>query len=209
VTQRHAFARLPPCCLRLCHKILQLLFLWSSGASYADVAFAVLRKWVGDDEVPAGDLRALVDAAYAPIQPQPKPVGAAGGSSAAATAPGTWDTPAIAPLVPLAVPPGISSDSDSPPVYLLEQFHGPTCAFKDHALQLLGHLFSYLLARKAGGGSGSGSTATATMTILGATSGDTGSAAIAGLRGKPGVEVFILHPRGRVAAVQEMQVRGE
>jgi threonine synthase len=89
-------------------------------------------------------------------------------------------------------------------VWLLEQFHGPTAAFKDHALQLLGNLFEYLLGRR---GSGDSAAVPSRLTILGATSGDTGSAAIAGLRGKARVDVVILHPAGRVAPVQEMQVR--
>ena len=80
-------------------------------------------------------------------------------------------------------------------MWVLEQFHGPTCAFKDHALQLLGKLFALLLAR---GGAGQ----QRRMTVLGATSGDTGSAAIAGLRGQPGVSVVILHPAGGVAPMQ-------
>jgi threonine synthase len=80
-------------------------------------------------------------------------------------------------------------------VYILELFHGPTLAFKDVALQLLGNLFEYLLVE-------SGSH----MNILGATSGDTGSAAIYGVRGKRGINIFILHPHGKVSAVQELQM---
>jgi threonine synthase len=77
----------------------------------------------------------------------------------------------------------------------LELFHGPTAAFKDVALQLLGNLFEYLLARDGG-----------QLNILGATSGDTGSAAIFGVRGKPRINIFILHPQGRVSPVQERQM---
>jgi threonine synthase len=77
----------------------------------------------------------------------------------------------------------------------LELFHGPTAAFKDVALQLLGNLFEYLLERDGG-----------RLTILGATSGDTGSAAIYGVRGKPRIDIFILHPKGRVSPVQERQM---
>jgi len=80
-------------------------------------------------------------------------------------------------------------------VFILELFHGPTLAFKDVALQLLGNLFEYLLLE-------SGSH----MNILGATSGDTGSAAIFGVRGKRGINIFILHPHGKVSAVQELQM---
>ena len=78
---------------------------------------------------------------------------------------------------------------------VLELFHGPTAAFKDVALQLLGNLFEYLLARDGG-----------RLNILGATSGDTGSAAIYGVRGKSGIQIFILHPKGRVSPIQERQM---
>ena len=80
-------------------------------------------------------------------------------------------------------------------LYILELFHGPTLAFKDVALQLLGNLFEYVLARTGG-----------FMNILGATSGDTGSAAIAGVRGKKGINIFILHPHGRTSPVQALQM---
>ena len=80
-------------------------------------------------------------------------------------------------------------------VRILELFHGPTLAFKDVALQLLGNLFEYLLARDGGH-----------LNILGATSGDTGSAAIYGVRGKRGIDIFILHPHNRVSPVQEKQM---
>ena len=77
----------------------------------------------------------------------------------------------------------------------LELFHGPTAAFKDVALQLLGNVFEYLLIRDGG-----------ELNILGATSGDTGSAAIYGVRGKAGINIFMLHPKGRVSPVQERQM---
>nr|CAX83930.1 L-threonine synthase [uncultured bacterium] len=79
--------------------------------------------------------------------------------------------------------------------HVLELFHGPTLAFKDVALQLLGNLFEYLLARDGG-----------CLNILGATSGDTGSAAIHGVRGKRGINIFILHPHKRVSPIQERQM---
>ncbi|MBF0401128.1 MAG: threonine synthase [Magnetococcales bacterium] len=78
---------------------------------------------------------------------------------------------------------------------ILELFHGPTLAFKDVALQLLGNLFEYFLARDGG-----------SLTILGATSGDTGSAAIHGVRGRSGIHIFILHPHQRVSPIQERQM---
>lgn len=88
-------------------------------------------------------------------------------------------------------------------LHLLELFHGPTFAFKDVALQLLGNLFEYFLVRKNEGKTGS---ERHHLTVVGATSGDTGSAAIYGLRGKKDVSVFILHPKGRVSPVQEAQM---
>lgn len=89
-------------------------------------------------------------------------------------------------------------------LHLLELFHGPTFAFKDVALQFVGNLFEYFLVRKnAGKREGE---KRHTLTVIGATSGDTGSAAIYGLRGKKDVSVFILHPKGRVSPIQEAQM---
>lgn len=80
-------------------------------------------------------------------------------------------------------------------LHILELFHGPTLAFKDIALQFLGNLFEYLLNRDQ-----------SVLNILGATSGDTGSAAIYGVRGKERINIFILHPHQRVSPVQEKQM---
>ena len=80
-------------------------------------------------------------------------------------------------------------------VFICELFHGPTLAFKDVALQLLGNLFEYLLKRDGG-----------KLNIIGATSGDTGSAAIHGVRGKQGIDIFIMFPDGRVSPLQERQM---
>ncbi|SLM35185.1 threonine synthase [Lasallia pustulata] len=88
-------------------------------------------------------------------------------------------------------------------LHLLELFHGPTFAFKDVALQFLGNLFEYFLVRRNKGKTGHGRHH---LTVIGATSGDTGSAAIYGLRGKKDVSVFILHPKGRVSPIQEAQM---
>lgn len=88
-------------------------------------------------------------------------------------------------------------------LYLLELFHGPTFAFKDVALQFLGNLFEYFLVRRNESKSGKDRHH---LTVVGATSGDTGSAAIYGLRGKKDVSVFILHPKGKVSPVQEAQM---
>ena len=87
-------------------------------------------------------------------------------------------------------------------IFVLELWHGPTQAFKDVALQLLDNLFEYILARRGG----STPLATSRLNILGATSGDTGSAAIAGCRGRAGIHIFVMHPRGRVSPIQERQM---
>ncbi len=81
------------------------------------------------------------------------------------------------------------------PLHIMELFHGPTLAFKDVALQFLGNIFEYLLEKND-----------SVMNILGATSGDTGSAAIYGVRGKERINIFILHPHERVSKVQEKQM---
>ena len=92
----------------------------------------------------------------------------------------------------VAVTPLVQLDHDQ---WLLELFHGPTLAFKDVALQLLGPLFERFLA-------GTGRH----LTIIGATSGDTGSAAIDAVAGREGVDIFMLHPEGRVSEVQRRQM---
>src|ERR1700761_1299461 len=88
-------------------------------------------------------------------------------------------------------------------IHLLELFHGPTFAFKDVALQFLGNLFEYFLLRRNKEKKGEGREH---LTVIGATSGDTGSAAIYGLRGKKDVSVFILFPTGKVSPIQEAQM---
>ncbi|MDF1580609.1 MAG: threonine synthase [Desulfuromonadales bacterium] len=95
----------------------------------------------------------------------------------------TFDHPEITPTV----------NKDG--IYILELFHGPTLAFKDVALQFLGNLFEYLLKERG-----------ERMNIIGATSGDTGSAAIYGVRSKENINIFILHPHGKVSPVQELQM---
>jgi threonine synthase len=79
--------------------------------------------------------------------------------------------------------------------YLLELFHGPTFAFKDIALQILGRLFARALQRRGG-----------RATVVAATSGDTGSAAIAALGGLANIDVFVLHPKDRVSEIQRRQM---
>ncbi|TLD69671.1 threonine synthase [Phragmitibacter flavus] len=95
-----------------------------------------------------------------------------------------FDSPDVAPLRQL-----------DEKTYVLELFHGPTLAFKDFALQLLGLLYKRLATQSG-----------KTLAVLGATSGDTGSAAIHGCLGQDGINIFILYPNGRVAPLQERQM---
>ncbi len=82
-------------------------------------------------------------------------------------------------------------------IYILELFHGPTFAFKDYALQFLGNVFDFVLAKQ-----------NKKITIVGATSGDTGSAAIEACKEKSAIDIFILHPKGKVSEVQRKQMTG-
>jgi len=95
-----------------------------------------------------------------------------------------FDHPEVAPLRRLG-----------PNLQVLELFHGPTLAFKDFALQVLGNLYARQCRVRR-----------ETINVLGATSGDTGAAAIHGLLGRPGVAIFMLYPEGRVSALQERQM---
>ncbi|KAI8870439.1 tryptophan synthase beta subunit-like PLP-dependent enzyme [Ramicandelaber brevisporus] len=108
----------------------------------------------------------------------------------------TFTHPDVTPVVNLK-----SASTSGADVRVLELFHGPTLAFKDVALQFVGNLFEYLLEKEAREGS-----VPQKLTVVGATSGDTGSAAIYGLRGKKNIDVYILFPNGRVSPVQEAQM---
>ena len=138
--------------------------------SYADLAYAVLSRFI--DDIPPADLKALVARTYT----------AAGLLQRRATAAMQRE---ITPLTPARRRPAI----------LLELSNGPTLAFKDMAMQLLGNLFEYVLAKRG-----------EAINILGATSGDTGSAAEYAMRGKHGVRVFMLSPHGRMSAFQRAQM---
>ena len=140
---------------------------WRS-LSYAELAFAILSKFI--DDIPAADLKAICDKTYtAEVY-----CNARSGDKAAD----------ITPVHELE--PGLA---------LLELSNGPTLAFKDMAMQLLGNLFEYVLAKRG-----------EEINILGATSGDTGSAAEYAMRGKQGVRVFMLSPHGRMSAFQRAQM---
>ena len=97
---------------------------------------------------------------------------------------GGFGHPAVAPLKQL--------DGN---LWLMELFHGPTLAFKDYAMQILGRMFDQALTRRQ-----------ERVTIVGATSGDTGSAAIEACQGREAVDIFILFPKGRVSPVQQRQM---
>ena len=134
---------------------------------YAALAFEVLSLYI--DDIPAKDLRALCDKTYTEA---------------------SFGTREIVPLkaIQTKAAPGAS-------IYLEALSNGPTLAFKDMAMQLLGNLFEYELTRR-----------NAQLNIFGATSGDTGSAAEYAMRGKKGVRVFMTSPEGRMSPFQQAQM---
>ena len=136
--------------------------------SYADLAYEILSKFITD--IPPVDLKALVSKTYtAEVYRHTRN----GGNAAQ-----------ITPLTQL--------DDD---LYTQELSNGPTLAFKDMAMQLLGNLFEYVLDKRG-----------ESINILGATSGDTGSAAEYAMRGKHNVKVFMLSPDGKMSAFQRAQM---
>jgi threonine synthase len=138
------------------------------GLSYAELAFEVLSLFI--DDIPPADLKAICDKTYT-----------------AQTYRWSRDAAKAPDIVPLT--------TMEPGFHLLELSNGPTLAFKDMAMQLLGNLFEYVLEQRG-----------ETINILGATSGDTGSAAEYAMRGKHNVRVFMLSPEGRMSAFQRAQM---
>jgi len=138
------------------------------GLSYAELAFEILSLFITD--IPSADLKAICDKTYT-------------AQTYRWCRPGR-DARDIVPLTSL-----------EPDFHLLELSNGPTLAFKDMAMQLLGNLFEYVLDRRH-----------ETINILGATSGDTGSAAEYAMRGKHNVRVFMLSPEGKMSAFQRAQM---
>jgi threonine synthase len=136
---------------------------------YADLAFEVLSLYI--DDIPAEDLRALCRKTYTEA---------------------VFGTPEIVPLRKLEE---VQTGSVSTALYIEALSNGPTLAFKDMAMQLLGNLFEYELARRGD-----------ELNIFGATSGDTGSAAEYAMRGKKGVRVFMTSPYGRMSPFQQAQM---
>ncbi|AQG98537.1 threonine synthase [Burkholderia sp. KK1] len=140
--------------------------------SYADLAFEVLSKF--SDDIPADDLRSLTRKTYT--------------AQVYSNVRHEESAVQITPLKTLG-------EENGTTLSLLELSNGPTLAFKDMAMQLLGNLFEYALARHS-----------EELNILGATSGDTGSAAEYAMRGKTGVRVFMLSPHGKMSAFQTAQM---
>jgi len=136
--------------------------------SYADLAFAVLSKFITD--IPAADLKVIISKTYT--------------TAVYSNGRADSDFTQITPLRTL-----------EPGVHILELSNGPTLAFKDMAMQLLGNLFEYVLGKQR-----------AKLNILGATSGDTGSAAEYAMRGKRGIRVFMLSPHGKMSSFQRAQM---
>jgi len=138
------------------------------GMDYRELAFAVLSRFA--DDIPAADLRAIIDKTYTP--------------EVYCNARSDETAADITPLHML-----------EPGLHLLCLSNGPTLAFKDMAMQLLGNLFEYVLER-----------AGQDLNILGATSGDTGSAAEYAMRGKRGIQVFMLSPHNKMSRFQTAQM---
>jgi threonine synthase len=140
--------------------------------SYADLAYEILRKF--SDDISDEDLRSLTRRTYT-----------------ASTYSNVRDHESASQITPLKT----LGEEGGTTVSLLELSNGPTLAFKDMAMQLLGNLFEYTLAKQG-----------QTLNILGATSGDTGSAAEYAMRGKQGVRVFMLSPHQKMSAFQTAQM---
>ena len=141
--------------------------------SYAELAFRILSKFI--DDIPPADLKAICEKTYTAHTYR----FTRQGSDARAVTPVTW----------------LEKGKEGGKLGLLELSNGPTLAFKDMAMQLLGNLFEYVLKKRG-----------ETINILGATSGDTGSAAEYAMRGKAGVRVFMLSPDGKMSDFQRAQM---
>ena len=137
-----------------------------AGLSYPELAFKIIQPFVGG-EIDDADLQQIIDKAYSQFRHE-----------------ASFRHAAIAPLVQI--------DRN---LWILELFQGPTLAFKDFALQFLGHLLEFILAIRD-----------QRVVVLGATSGDTGSAAIEGCKRCEHIDIYILHPHNRVSDVQRRQM---
>jgi threonine synthase len=161
--------------------------------SFEDVLLAGLAEDGGlyvPETLPALDLAALAGLPYADLAA--RIVGLFAGDDFAKGELGRLTASAYAGFRHAAVTPLVQLDEG---LWLLELFHGPTLAFKDLALQLLGLLFDAVLARRG-----------ERVTIVGATSGDTGSAALEACRDRGAIDIFFLYPHGRISEAQRRQM---
>ncbi len=138
-----------------------------SKLSFHDLAFEILSLYIDRDDIPAADLRGLIAKAYAAD---------------------LWSDGEIAPVKQIG---------GSGSFYIQELWHGPTLAFKDIAMQFIGHLLEYYLSKQ-----------NKKVTLVISTSGDTGPAAIHAIKGKPSSEVYVLFPTGMVSERQAKQMTG-
>lgn len=159
------------------------------GLSYADLAFEILSLFATD--IPSEDLRAVCRKTYDPkvFSHRASDRAKAGGLDR--------DTDDVTPLTWLEATYVRDRTTPVSGLALLELSNGPTLAFKDIALQLVGNLFEYVLEKRG-----------ETLNVLGATSGDTGSAAEYALAGKKGIRVFMLSPSGKMSPFQRAQMYG-
>jgi threonine synthase len=144
---------------------IEKIMSWKN-LSYAEVAANVMTEFL-KDTIPYPDLLKMCKSAYSSK---------------------LWSSSKVVPIKTLQL-------NHSELMYVAELFHGPTCSFKDLAMQMVGRMFSYFLEKDG-----------KSITVLAATSGDTGSAAIAGLQGLKGIKVVILYPKGKISRVQELQM---
>jgi len=147
--------------------------LYGSKKSFIDIAFYISRLYIDRNEISDNDLKDIMTRSFT-----------------------TFRSELVAPLVKLNL-----KNKDTAPLYVLELFHGPTFAFKDIALQVLGNLFAYFLDKQKESNSSSKK-----LTIVCATSGDTGGAAIYSVKGKKNINCYVLHPKNKISNIQKAQM---
>lgn len=135
---------------------------------FIEIAFSVSRLYIDKTEIPDDDLKNIMVRSFS-----------------------TFRSSLVTPLVKINL-----KDENLAPLYVLELFHGPTFAFKDIALQVLGNLFEYFLLKERD----------RKITVICATSGDTGGAAIYSVMGKQNIECYVLHPKDKISNIQKAQM---
>lgn len=143
--------------------------------SYTAIVKRLLPEFISSAELERSEIEAAIDAAFA-----------------------TFSHSEVLPLVKLP-----SNNKRKAPIHIMEMFHGPTGAFKDLSMQIIGKLMQALLQKESKGDASKQSTH---KTIVVGTSGDTGSAAIHAIRDCPNIDIVVLYPEGRVSRVQELQM---